>query len=508
MNSLILIPNSKFFVILGISSSLLFAPLIANAPTAVPESSSLSSSDASYDGNSLLLTGHVVLDHGLGKMMAEEASLQRQEAGKDFPFSLIQLRKEVLLALKNSAQITCGSADLDFTTLKGTLYPSNGNPVVYSDQIKKKKGGEALPLKLSGQLIELLFSKQPQEGKKTEYDIQTVLAKEDVVINYADNFELRAGQALYRKETTDNKSSQREFQGVITAYPKEGMQCRLSHQGDVIDADTADFDLVNARISLLHPKGVLATAILPNVQKGEMHFHSDHLYWDQHRNALTLKGNIFIQEASIGTFNAQDELQLVQTVNKGKTVLKSIQTQGPASLVYQDEHQHQHKLISQGTVHLDRDKLRATIESPENEGIVAQDKQLYYQEEELAVFADHASLEYSVVDDALQPTSLSLKGNIRFFSHDPQKPLRCGASDRLTYSLTTRTFILSANPGKKVLFWDEAQGMRLSAPEVHITYDPETKQQNIKGVGAVQFAFTPDEQHKLFQLFPQLKKSP
>jgi hypothetical protein len=50
--------------------------------------------------------------------------------------------------------------------------------------------------------------------------------------------------------------------------------------------------------------------------------------------------------------------------------------------------------------------------------------------------------------------------------------------------------------------------MHLSAPEVHVTYDSATKQQNVKGIGAVQFSFTPDEQNKLLQLFPQLKKLP
>ena len=59
-----------------------------------------------------------------------------------------------------------------------------------------------------------------------------------------------------------------------------------------------------------------------------------------------------------------------------------------------------------------------------------------------------------------------------------------------------------------MLFWDEMQGMHLSAPEVHITYDTATKQQNVKGVGTVQFAFTPEENNKLMQLFPQLKKTP
>ena len=195
---------------IAIAIALISTPLAANTP-AIPESGSLSSADASYDGNSLVLTGHVVLDHGLGKMTAEEASLQRQEAGKDFPFSLIQLRKDVLLALKNSAQISCGSADLDFTALKGVLHPSENSKVVYSDQIKKKKGGETVALKLSGQLVELNFSKQSHDGKKTEYEVQNILAKDDVVINYADTFELSAGQALYRKELANDKSSRREF---------------------------------------------------------------------------------------------------------------------------------------------------------------------------------------------------------------------------------------------------------------------------------------------------------
>ncbi len=473
----------------------------------IPDNGSLSSTNASYDGNSLLLTGHVSLDHGLGKMTAEEASLQRQEAEKDFPFSVIQLRKDVLLALKNSAQITCGSADLDFTALKGILLPPENGKVVYSDQIRKKKGGDTTPFKLSGQFVELNFYKQSHDGNKTDYEIDNILAKEGVVIEYADNFQLEAHHALYRKEhSRDNKTSKREFQGVVTAYPQdEQSQCHLSHDGDDVFADMVDIDLLNSKISLLHPKGVLATSILPHLQKGEMHFQSDYLYWDQAKNALTLKGHVAIDEATLGTLHAQDELQITQTSVGGKRLLKGIYSQGPSTLVYKDELNHSHKLVSHGSINLDRDKLRATIDSPEKDGAVSMDKQLYYEESEIAFYADNASLEYSIAGDRLQPSSLTLKGNVRLFSHDPLAPPRFGSADRLTYSLTTRTLILSANPGKKVLFWDETQGMHLSAPEVHIVYDPETKQQNVKGIGAVQFSFTPEEQNKLQQLFPQLK---
>lgn len=496
-------------ILLLLMVSLTTAKMIANSPS-LPDSGSLSSSDASYDGNSLVLKGHVILDHGLGKMMAEEASLERQEAGKEFPFSLIQLRKDVLLALKNSAQISCGSAELDFSALKGVLHPPENGQVVYTDQIKKKRGGETSPLKLTGHTIQLNFLKQTIEGKKTEYEIDHILAREDVVIDYASDFQLYADQALYRKELPrDYKSSKKEFQGIVTAYPKdEQSQCRLMHQGDEIYADMVDLDLINSKLSLLHPKGILTAAMIPHLQKGEMRFQADHLYWDQVKNTLTLKGQISIDENSLGTLHAEDELQIIQTAVNGKRLLKGIYAQGPSTLIYKDAHHISHRLVSSGTVDFNRDKLRATIDSFEKDGVVPTDKQLYYEEEELAVFADTASLEYSMTSDTLEPSSLTLSGNIRLFSHDPQKPSRCGLADRLIYSLTTRTLILSANPGKKVLFWDEAQGMRLSAPEVHITYDPETKQQQVKGVGAVQFAFTPDEQNKLHQLFPSLKKLP
>ena len=474
--------------------------LLANQ---MPDNSSLSSTNASYDGSNLVLTGHVVLDHGLGKMTAEEASLEKQEVGKDFPFSHIQLRKEVLLALKNSSQILCDKADLDFNALKGILHSSEDGYVVFTDVLKKSA------LKLSGHLVELNFAKHDQEGKKSEFEVQSILAKEGVIIDYSDDFQLMADHALYRRETSSsNKTSKKEFQGFLTAYPKDAAsQCRITHQGDVIDADMVDLDLVHSKISLLHPKGILAAALLPHVeQAGEMRFRSEHLYWDQIKNILTLKGQIAIDEPSLGTLCAQDEMQITQATVKGKRLLQKIHSQGPTHLIYKDSHGRSHKLISQGIVNFEREHLKATIESPDHEGLVSRDKQLYYEEDELALYADNAALEYSAVGDTIHPASLTLKGNVRLFSHDPHKPFRCGLADRMTYSLVTQTLILSANPGKKVLFWDEMQGMRLAAPEVHITFDPQTKEQQVKGIGAVQFTFTPEEQSKLQQFFPQLQK--
>ncbi len=479
-------------------------------PLSASDEGSVSSTNANYDGNLLTLSGNVSLDHGLGKMSSEEASLQRQETGNDFPFSLIQLRKSVLLSLKNSAQICCDKADLDFVALKGVLTSENGGKVVYTDAIRGKKAAESKLLHLSSQRIELDFAKLPQSEKKTEYDIDHILAKEEVVIDYAGNFQLQADHALYRKELSkDTKTAQKEFQGTITAYPKdESSQCRLVHQGDEIFADMVDIDLLHAKIALLHPKGTLATSSLSHLEQGKTVFQSNYLYWDQTKNILTLKGHIVVDEASLGSLRTEDEVQILMKQVEGKRLFKHVDAKGHSTLVYQDAHNRIHKLVSHGTIHLDQDKLKGSVESPEKEGIVAKEQQLYYEDPEIAFYADQALIEYSIDGKTMQPSLLNLKGNIRIFSPNPLGPPQFGSADRLTYLLPTRTLILSADPGKKVLFWDETKGVRLSAPEVHIVYDPEKKEQSAKGIGVVQFSFTPDEQSKLQQLFPQLKLLP
>lgn len=488
---------------IGILLGLICASSAMASQAPLPETGSVSSTNATYDGNALILTGHVVLDHGLGKMTAEEASLQKQEIGKDFPFSVIELRKDVHLALKSSAELLCETADLNFDSLTGILYAKEASKVVYTDAFKKKK--ETISFKLMGNSIELLFSKLTQETKKTDYDIETVLVKDEVLIEYARDFHLEADHALYRKQ--NSASSNKEFQGIITAYPKdEHTQCHLTHGSDRIDADMVDLNMINSTLSLLHPRGVLSSSLLPKVQKEPMHFSADNLIWDHVNHDIALQGHILIEEDSLGKLSASDELHLVHSPSKGKSLLKAIRAQGPATLTYKDPSFSQpHKLISYGKMDIDRDKLLATLDSPEKDGRVPLEKQIYYEEEAIGVFADRAVLEYSESDDLLRPISLNLKGNIRLFSHDPKQPPRCGISDRLSYSLTTRTLILSANPGNKVLFWDESQGLRMSASEVHITHDPDSKQHTVKGVGKVQLSLNTEEQQHLKQLFPYYK---
>ena len=474
-----------------------------------PKDGYLSSTNASYDGSSLLLTGHVVLDHGLGKMTAEEASLEKQEAGKDFPFSLILLRKEVLLSLKSNGQILCDKAELDFTSLKGQLTAPLTGLVTYSDTLSHK-GSADTQLTLQAPSIELSMLKSEISDKKSDYDVDTILAKDSVTIDYNKEFILKADHALYRKAGIGKTSPTKEFQGIITAYPKDASSpCTIHHGQDVIEASYIDLDLIQSQLCMHKPSGTLSSSLISQLQKGSIQFTSDNLTWDRIKERLTLKGKSKVVESSLGTILTEEEIIISQATLKGKKVVSKIETKGATQLIYQElTPGTYHKISCYGTMKIDREHLYATLTSPRNEG--KRDsfaEQVYYEETHMGAYADTGSVEYSIEGERLQPVSLSLKGNICLFSRE-QEPFRCSIADRMTYSPSTKTLILSANPGQRVLFWDEQQLVRMSAQEVHLTQNPATQQMVIQGVGNVKFSLSTEENETLKKFFPEYKPLP
>lgn len=458
------------------SSVMFCAAAFANSPATV-DSGTISSSNASYDGNALILKGQVLLDHGLGKMQAEEAILQKQEAGKDFPFSLIHLEKEVVLKLNQNGELKCEKADLDFGALKGFL--TSSRRVSYVDSLKRKKG-KSPSFQLISSALDLQFLKRSDQPK-ISYDVQDVLAHDNVELTYDEGFTLFTDAILYKKEPLDNH----EFQSHLSSQGKQ--KCKLVHQADTIEADSFDLDLLRSELEMVNPQGVL-----PSLSKGELRFTAETLVWNHDLHTLILKGNPHVQEPNFGNLVSDQEIYLFQK-DKNLVGFKSL---GKTSLTYLNNHH----LISHGVLNFDRERKVGAVESPMINGAVPEDLQLSYKEGEMSVLADKANIEYTEENGNFQPISVSLKGHIKI-SSSGEKPSRYGLADRLTYSPTTRTFILGADPGKKVLFVNDEENLRISAQEVHITQDPTTKKQTVKGLGNVQLALSTEEQASLNKYF-------
>lgn len=438
------------------------------------DSGSISSKNASYDGSGLILKGDVVLDHSLGIMEAEEASLQKQEVGQTFPFSLIHLEKHVCLKLQNDAKLNCDRADLDFSTLKGALTAQDR--VIYTDTLRK--------LQLLGKTIDLQFIKQ----NETTYDVQNVVAHENVELTYANDYVLTTDAILYQKELVDHDT--REFRSHLSSHGQE--KSHLIYQGNQVIADRFNLDIVHMKLLLTNPQGTL-----PSLSKGVVQFTSESLMWDHEKSLLVLKGDPRVLEPHLGTLASNQEIHLFQSHQQ----LVGFKCFGKTTLTYLNEHQ----LISHGTITFDRDKHTGYAESPLVNGTVPEGLQLYYEEGEMGVFADKATVEYTETQHAFSPVSLALKGNVKIFSKTKD---RLGVADRLTYNPTTRTFILGADPGKRVIFVNDLENLRISAQEIHITEDPATKKQVVKGVGHVQLALSSEEEFILNKHFSHAKSTP
>lgn len=470
---------------------LIFAFLIFQTVlTAENISSSISSKNASYNGNKLFLQGDVKLDHEFGEMSADEAYLEKDEKLKDFLFSLIHLKKDVLLHFKEHGEILCDIANLDFHTLKGQFLPKSGEKVVYTELLEKVKGEKRL-LKLLSNLAQIKISKN-EEG--SEYRINNVEALKEVLVEYGNDFSLKADKAVFENQSTSS---------IVTAYPEENSRCVLSHGPDQIAAGLIQFDLQHSKLTLHHVNGVLVSNFFPQVQKDEIHFQSNQLTWDHLHGLLKLQGDVVVQEGSFAMMKTDDEIELTQIEKESKRLLKTITSKGNTALKYTDPKMGGvHQLFCHGPITIDRESLSAVLESPKSEEGVEEEMQISYEHESMAIRADKADIHYQVEEKESFLSSIFLQGNVRLSSLKPDQSYRIALADNIEFSPLDNTLVLSAKNGKKVLFWDAGDQLSISANQVRISKDPITGKDMVKGLGRVKFAFTTVEEGFLKKIFP------
>ncbi len=454
----------KIFTFLLLPSSFLLADLT----TPLEEELNLSSTKAVYDGNILNLEGSISLKHSLGTLSSEEAFLQKQENKAELPFSLIHLKKEVFITLQNKATLSCESAELDFNALQGHLQSDEQKKVTYNDLIKTADATIS-PLQISSKSIDLIFTKSPEKTFEVQYNIDRLIAQQEVVISYAKDFVLKADEATYEKLT-----------GLIKAYPTAPENlCLLSFEDNFIETPKIEINLDKKLLNLQNPKGSLKGSLFSQKENGEIFFSAKELDWDYQKGVLTLHKDITIKEESFGSLLADKELLIEQNLSQKTNQLKAIYVNGPSVLSQKDA-----TLISSGQLHLDGEKRQIIAISPKN-------KQLLYIDSKMQLEANQALLEYT--ESSQDISSLTVKGNVKIKTTDLEKKPKYGLADRLTYSPETKTLILLANPGKKVLFQDLEDEISMSAQEVHLTQNPNTGKMDIKGIGNLKLFLSSEE---------------
>lgn len=408
--------------------------------------SSFAAQEASFENGELLIGGDFHFEHPLGTLQAKSAKARFGE--------ITELPKEILmeegatLHLKDGSKISSPYSRLDTSSWVAFFHGLEGNKVALEGPNHSLKSLE----------MTLHFSPPSQ--------VDRLIAEGEVEIGLQDGLKLQGHHAHFHSFTPEGRFSK--------AILKE--ECLLTKEETEIHAEeiAADFDLDQATLTTAY--GTLqnlkfdAKGVLIDKQKGKMFLDPPiHLEWG---GILDTTGRVEVTEE-----NQKLDLLYIE---------------GPSVFKMKDEKGLEHTLKTWGTILIDP---KAKIASISSDG-----KQIHFSDSYGDIYADHVQVYFEEVDGKLKPSKLSLEGNIRL--QNIQAGLqRYALAENADYDVMKGELILKSNRPARVLFYDLANKMQASAPALILKRNPETKKDEIKGIGNVRFLLSEEEWNELKKRF-------
>jgi hypothetical protein len=477
----------------------------------------IDSNFASYQGKQFFLKGDVVLEHTLGKIYAQIVELNPSIEKKNQWVSVI-LSENVHIDLKNGASIECAKATIDFKT---RLANFNGNAaqeyVIYTEYCKntdKANSSLQIPIVFKSKRLMVQFLKEKlgelnhsSNNPLSNNHISSVLGEDSVSLNYNDDFIILADVATYDKEMQENLIMDQPIPGLISmrANGPEGICKVTNREGDFINALTVYIDTIQKKTIFISPQGVLKTSCT-EFECEKLEFSANTLAWDLKSQLLVLKDHVILEQKGLGRLTNDHEIRLNQKTVNGKRLLNTIESDGKTVVSISDKTKDlDHQLTCYGKLIVDHAKLEMQMESPiDTQGNVLGEFQVYFEDSIGEIHADRVILKYTLDNKTLVPKELFLEGNVRMLNTyaseaNPTSPLiQYALADRVQYDPQTKEVIFSSiGKKKRVLFYDKANNLQVSAHHLKIKRDQATKKDLIKGTGDVRFSFMENEFEQL-----------
>lgn len=438
----------------------------------------IDSGEVKYKEKEIVLSGNVAVQHDIGSVSAREMIFRpssSEERTQDF--GELSIRGDVTIALSEGGMISCQEALIDYDKMEGTFLGCKEHPkVVYS--IAKQ------PYNCEVKSDSLAMRLAPSSGPLGNKSIDTITATGSVTLTYNDVYTLLADRAVYNKAT-------------LTLTAGEGSpRCQL--KGGMFEGVTSEqIDLYpeERKLTMISPKGRL------NEGDGKiLSFSADEIAWDDASHTLLLRGKVNLrQEEALHLFT---DGQLVAHVTDSR--IERAEVLGGSQLTYRMGEQ-----VQSYTVHCPGPM---TMDLSEQEIVLhgSGEQQVYIDESFGEIYADRVRI--STATNEGQPTfeKLLFEGNVSLKNRydkaigESTFVLHYALADRVECIPAKRHIDLSCERGKRVLLYDKANGVRMSAPRLHIQPDETTAKPQVTGSGDVRFSFVAaeiDQFKKHFQLF-------
>ena len=399
---------------------------------------------AQYNGDKIILSGQVSIEHALGKILANQIEITPDPSKKFKPKNL-QLNEAVNVQFNDGSILTCTQAQIDCDQLSGQF---QGN-VEYTEATKPNNA----PLRLKSEAMEVQLG-----SHENKINIEQAKAHRNVQIDFHKHFLAKAHLATYQRQGS---------QGHIVLKPIENGLCEVSNlHGDFIQAREIAIDEGTHIVTFQTPAGV--------INQDQIHFSADTLLWDDKNMTLTMLGQINIDQPGMGQLLTHKQLVLQQTVKDGKKQLLRIDCSGETVLKHFDQEKDREQTIyCSGPLSIDHQKFEAVLESAVNRDD-AQKKQIVFEDFLGEIHADKAIIHYAYEGKSLAPSEITLVGNVKILNYEDDSEtghLQYAIAHNLVYTLKNKELVLAGKGSQRVLFYDRVVETLHEALKVEPTFE-------------------------------------
>ncbi len=212
---------------------------------------------------------------------------------------------------------------------------------------------------------------------------------------------------------------------------------------------------------------------------------SDEAHYDG--EVITLTGNVAV-ENTMGHLTAELAVLKKDPLNSSKIDFPWIELKHHVQLTFAEG----------GMLNCDSLFLDYTTLS----GLIYGTPQVVYIDTMGEIYADRARVDYQEINGALEATKVTLYDNVKLINFgSAEKPASQYAIADEVYYFPQEQVMLLEGKANRVLFYDRAHDMQLSARSVRAQRDPHTQKETVQGIGDVRFVFGPEEFDKIKNRF-------
>ena len=243
-------------------------------------------------------------------------------------------------------------------------------------------------------------------------------------------------------------------------------------------------------------------------------FTANQLVWNDSSQELSLEGDSKISQEGVGELEAANEVFMTTIVIDGKRLVNEVVTRGEAVFTHTDKQTSLgHTLKCYDKVKVDHQKMEVRMYSPKGgDGKVLEGKQVSFSDAKGEIYGDKVFVKYGYVDKQVVPLRVVVQGNVEIINNlassegDQQQVKQYILADSVEFFPQTKEMVFKGSKDKRVLLFDKANNLQISAPGFKLIRDKAARKEMIDGLGDVRFNFKDQELDLLQSRFGLDKK--